>query len=250
MPRLAGSRGSCSAPASPARNAPSANTAVNSRAWSMPSAAVSVRFSLAARISTPKRVRVTSSVSADEHERPDRDQEQVVLRDRAPEELERAGEARRARSEQVGRRRRSRAPRRARSARRANVAVSCRSSGAAYRRFSSSTSISAPMSATASAASSTPSQNDAAPRPNVAARSSPAAYAQYAPSMYSEPCAKLTMRVTPKISVRPGGDEEQRGRRRQPVEELQQERGKSHWRSLQAAHRAIGSRAGCDATRH
>ena len=25
----------------------------------------------------------------------------------------------------------------------------------------------------------------------------------YAPSMYSEPCAKLTTRVTPKISVRP-----------------------------------------------
>ena len=28
-------------------------------------------------------------------------------------------------------------------------------------------------------------------------------YAMYAPSMYSEPCAKLTTRVTPKISVRP-----------------------------------------------
>ena len=45
MPRLAGSRGNCSAPASPARNAPSANTAVKSFASSMPSAAVSVRFS-------------------------------------------------------------------------------------------------------------------------------------------------------------------------------------------------------------
>ena len=64
MPRLAGSRGSCSAPASPARNAPSANTAVKSLASSMPSAAVSARFSLAARIRMPKRVRVRSSVSA------------------------------------------------------------------------------------------------------------------------------------------------------------------------------------------
>ena len=64
MPRLAGSRGSCSAPANPARNAPSAKTAVKRRAWSMPSAAVSARFSAAARISMPKRVRVTSSVNA------------------------------------------------------------------------------------------------------------------------------------------------------------------------------------------
>ena len=64
MPRLAGSRGSCSAPASPARNAPNANTAVKSFASSIPSAAVSTRFSDAARIRTPKRVRVTSHVSA------------------------------------------------------------------------------------------------------------------------------------------------------------------------------------------
>jgi hypothetical protein len=64
MPRLAGSRGICNAPAKPARNAPSANTVVYSLAWSTPSAAVSVRFSAAARISMPKRVRVTSSVKA------------------------------------------------------------------------------------------------------------------------------------------------------------------------------------------
>ena len=64
MPRFAGSRGSCSAPAAPASAAPSANTAVCSRACGTPSAAASVRFSAAARISRPKRVLRTSKVSA------------------------------------------------------------------------------------------------------------------------------------------------------------------------------------------
>ena len=101
MPRFAGSRGSCSAPASPARQAPSANTSVNSRASSMPSAPTSTRFSVAARISMPKRVRVSSHHSATEHQRPDGDQQQVVGRHRAAEDVDDAGEARRARSQQV-----------------------------------------------------------------------------------------------------------------------------------------------------
>src|SRR4051794_8996312 len=52
---------------------------------------------------------------------------------------------------------------------------------------------------TANAASKTPPQKPRGPRPNWAI----SAYAMNAPSMYSEPCAKLTMRVTPKISVKP-----------------------------------------------
>ena len=50
-------RGTCSAPPSPARAAPSANTAVKSRAWSIPSAATMSRSCVAARMSTPQRVR-------------------------------------------------------------------------------------------------------------------------------------------------------------------------------------------------
>ena len=63
IPRLAGSRGSVSAPARPARRAPSANTAVKSFASSMPSALASTRFSDAARTTSPKRVRRISSVN-------------------------------------------------------------------------------------------------------------------------------------------------------------------------------------------
>ena len=101
MPRLAGSRGNCSAPASPARNAPSANTAVKSFASSIPSAAVSTRFSDAARIRTAEARARHEPRERDQHQRADGDEEQVVLRNRAAEELERAGESRRARPEQV-----------------------------------------------------------------------------------------------------------------------------------------------------
>ena len=66
-------------------------------------------------------------------------------------------------------------------------------------RFSSSASIAAPMSATASAASRTPPQNPSGPRCSMETSE----YAMNAPSMYSDPCAKLTTRVTPKINVRP-----------------------------------------------
>jgi hypothetical protein len=168
----------------------------------MPSAAVSTRFSLAARMSTPKRVRVTSIESAKRTIGP------TAIRKRsywgtgwpASETVPLKPGARGPR--------RSVAPNAARTASRTmsttpKVAVSWSSSGAAYNRFSRTTSMSAPMAATATAATITPTQNDAPPRPNAPASSSPAAYARYAPSMNSEPCAKLTMRVTPKISVSP-----------------------------------------------
>ncbi len=80
MPRLAGSRGNCNAPANPARKAPSTKTAVYSRDWSMPNADVSARFSAAARISMPKRVRVTSERQRDQDHRSGDHEEQVILR--------------------------------------------------------------------------------------------------------------------------------------------------------------------------
>ena len=60
--RLAGSRGSCSAPARPASSVPRANTAVNSQAWFTPSAPTISRSCVAARTRMPKRVRVSSRV--------------------------------------------------------------------------------------------------------------------------------------------------------------------------------------------
>ncbi|CFM94636.1 Uncharacterised protein [Bordetella pertussis] len=62
--RLAGSRGSCSAPPSPASMAPSANTPVNSQAWFTPSAPSISRSCVAARTRVPQRVRVSSSQSS------------------------------------------------------------------------------------------------------------------------------------------------------------------------------------------
>ena len=61
---VAGSRGSCSAPPSPASIAPSANTAVNNQAWLTPRALTISRSCVAARTSVPNRVRVSSSQTA------------------------------------------------------------------------------------------------------------------------------------------------------------------------------------------
>ena len=83
-----------------------------------------------------------------------------------------------------------------------NVAVSCKSSGAGYSRFSTVTSIAAPSAAASAPAASAASQKPSAESSN-APSACPAEYATYAPSMKNDPCAKLTMRVTPKISVRP-----------------------------------------------
>ena len=58
-PRLAGSRGNCSAPPRPARKAPSANTPVNSSDWFTPSAPTISLSCVAALTRTPKRLRVS-----------------------------------------------------------------------------------------------------------------------------------------------------------------------------------------------
>ena len=49
----------------------------------------------------PKRVRASEPPQREQHERADGEQEQIVGRDRAAEEVDRAGESRRARAEQV-----------------------------------------------------------------------------------------------------------------------------------------------------
>ena len=56
---------------------------------------------------------------------------------------------------------------------------------------------------TGSDGSATPSRSEAARRPMVAAGKAPMPYAEYAPSMYSEPFAKVTERLGGKGSGRP-----------------------------------------------
>ena len=100
---FAASRGNSSAPPSAARKTPSANTLVNSHFWLTPSAATISRSCVAARTSTPQLVRRNSNHSEREHQRRQRDQQQVVGREGLAEEVDRALEARRARAEQLAR---------------------------------------------------------------------------------------------------------------------------------------------------
>src|SRR5574337_1236118 len=69
-------------------------------------------------------------------------------------------------------------------------------------RRSSNRSTPAPSTATASAASPSAAQNPK-PSPSAPASRCASVYARYRPTMKNEPCAKLTIRVTPKISDRP-----------------------------------------------
>src|SRR5690606_32927987 len=64
-------------------------------------------------------------------------------------------------------------------------------------------SITAPSTPTASAASRTDVQKPRAPPPSAGPSHCVSEYAAYSPIMNIEPCAKLTIRVTPKISDRP-----------------------------------------------
>ena len=72
--------------AEPGEQAPKAKTEVKSRRWLTPSAPTISRSCVAARTSVPQRVRWNSSQSSAEHDRPDRDQEQLVDREAVAEE--------------------------------------------------------------------------------------------------------------------------------------------------------------------
>ena len=77
----------------------------------------------------------------------------------------------------------------------ANVASTCERWSRAYSVRSTATSSSMPASAVAGIASSTPSANEPVACTRVAAKN--------APSMYSDPCARLIMSMMPNTSVRP-----------------------------------------------
>ena len=79
----------------------SANTTVNSSAWLTPSAPTISRSCVAARISRPKRVLRQHQMQQQKDGRADDDQEEVVAREVAAEDLDRAAQSRRARPEQV-----------------------------------------------------------------------------------------------------------------------------------------------------
>src|SRR6185436_410770 len=191
--KFAGSRGIASAPPRPARLAPRANTAVNSQRWFTPSAPVISRSSVAARIRIPKRVRVSRKCSSANTAGPS------MIRNRSYFGNWRPAISIASRKPGARGPSRSSAPQ-AQSAKslitstRAKVASSCSSSGARYSLRSSRNSTSNPKAPTAAAASGTLSQ-----KPTFADSHT----ARYMPSMYSEPCAKLTMRLTPKIKDSP-----------------------------------------------
>ena len=85
----AGSRGICSAPPRPASNAPSANTAVKSPAWFDAERADHLAvLGRGAHQRAPARAREQQPQRA-EHDRADRDQEKVVLREGDAEDVDR-----------------------------------------------------------------------------------------------------------------------------------------------------------------
>ncbi len=101
MPRLAGSRGSCSAPASPARPAPSANT--RSEKDSLVDAQRGGEdpvFSRGADQHAEARAR-HQPPQREQHGRSDDDEQQIVGRHRAARDVDDSGESGRARAEQV-----------------------------------------------------------------------------------------------------------------------------------------------------
>jgi hypothetical protein len=86
---------------------------------------------------------------------------------------------------------------------RPNVATSWYSSGTPYSRRSKTNSASAPATPAANAPSNIASAYRPALSPQAGNQSVTQCAVRSAPSMKKLPCAKLTMRVTPKISVRP-----------------------------------------------
>ena len=190
----------------------------------MPSAPASVRFSVAARTSMPKRVRLMSSPQRDEHERAEREQQQVV------------GRARRARSTSTAPVKpaargpsRSSGPQTASAASRTistmpNVAASCRSSGAAVDALQQQRSISAPIAATASAASS-----NAAPE---AERTASERFGERPREVRAQHVERAVREIDDARDAedqrQAGGDEKQRRRPGEAVQELREQGGGRH----------------------
>ena len=99
--RLAGSRATCSAPPRPARNEPQANTSGEQQRLVDAERADHLAV-LRGGADQPAEARLGQhQMQQQQHDRPDDDQEQVVAREAAAEDLDRAAQARRARSEQV-----------------------------------------------------------------------------------------------------------------------------------------------------
>ena len=182
----------------------------------------------------PKRVRVSSQPQRDQHQRPDGDQEQVVRRHRAAEDVDGAGEARRARSEQVlgapDRERRVAHDQHDAERRRELQQLGRRVEPLQQQRLDQ----------RADRGDRERRQQRRRPRSRsgaAAERARRVDHARYAPSMYSEPCAKLTTRVTPKISVSPAATRNSAEAPARPLSSWRSERGDG-----QASMRGAGGR--------
>ena len=163
-PKVAGTRGAASAPPSPARKAPKVKAEVKSQAWFTPRAASMLRFSAAARSRRPQRVRIKSSHSRPSTMGPAAINSRSYCGKRRPRiwtAPDRPG-ARAANKSSGPQMANAASPMMSTSAK---VASNWNSSGARYRRLSTSHSAAAPIRPVASAASNRPAQY-AGPSPN------------------------------------------------------------------------------------
>ena len=200
--RFAGSRGSCSAPPSPASAQPSTTAPSISGRGSTPSASSMVRSIVAARRRWPKRVRVSSACRPSHTSGPSAIVTSCQTGKNSPaSSIEPLRPGNRGAKTSSGPK-----PQRIASliaSVRPKVATSWYSSGTPYRRRSSTSSIAAPASAATPAPISMASAYSAALSPQDGYQLVTQCALKSAPSMKKLPCAKFTMRVTPKISVSP-----------------------------------------------
>ena len=200
--RLAGSRGNCSAPPSPASAQPSTTAPSISGLGLTPSASSMARSMVAARKRWPKRVRVSKPCRPAHTSGPNASVTSCHTgKNSPPNSTAPLSPGKRGANTSSGPK-----PQRIASDMASvspKVATSWYSSGAPTMRRSSTNSATAPARAAASAPSNIASAYSPALSPQAGNQFVTQCADSNAPSMKKLPCAKLTMRVTPKISVRP-----------------------------------------------
>ena len=181
---------------------------MNSQRWLTPSAPAISRSCVAARTRMPQRVFVEQQVERSEYQRPEHDQQQVVLRERRARRCSTAPAKPGARGPS-----RSSGPQ----------AQSAKSRDDQHQREGGEQLQQLGRLVDPAAGGRSPTTTPTQRRPRrrreryararIRAVGEPARR-RYMPSMYSEPCAKLTMRRDAEDQRQPGGDEEQRERAR------------------------------------
>ena len=200
--RLAGSRGSCRAPPKPASAQPSTTVPNISGAGLMPSASSMPRSCVAARTRVPNAVRVSSRCSPS-HIRGPRTMVRAWYcgKNSPPTSIAPLSPGKRGANTSSGPK-----PQRMASCRvrlRPKVATSWYNSGTPYSRRSKRNSAVAPANAAQAAPKNIAIAYSHALSPHAGYQFTSQCALNKAPNMKKLPCAKLTMRVTPKISVNP-----------------------------------------------